>query len=121
MDREGEHPVELGQHGRAVFSVELQQHLGVAGGPEAAPVRSTQLIPQRLEVVDLAVEHDAQLAGLVEHRLIRVVAQVDDAEPGMGEARIAVHRPWPAGQVRDMRCADHPLQVGVSSLALEAS
>ena len=63
-DREGEHAAQPREHPLAVVLVQVDQHLGVAAGPElVAP--GHQLAAQRLVVVDLAVEDDLDAAVLV--------------------------------------------------------
>ena len=59
--------------------VGLEDHLGVAVGEEAVAERA-QLHAQVAEVVDAAVEHDAQAELAVDHRLLGVLGQVEDLE-----------------------------------------
>ncbi|MCY1423672.1 hypothetical protein D9M71_393940 [compost metagenome] len=83
-DGQGKHAVELGQQGRAPGVVALEQHLGVAVGPEAV-AQGLQLLAQFGEVVDGAVEGQRQAQGVVDHRLGRAVGQVHDFQASVAE------------------------------------
>ncbi|MNO50300.1 hypothetical protein D3C76_406710 [compost metagenome] len=93
-DGQGEHAVELGQQGRAPGVVALEQHLGVAVGPEAV-AQGLQLLAQFGEVVDGAVEGQRQAQGVVDHRLRRAVRQVHDLQAPMaqGDRALAMEAP----------------------------
>ena len=74
----------------------MQQDFGVGMGLQLVP-GAHELVADRLEVVDLAVEDDPHLAVRRTHRL-RPAFDIDD-----GEAAVAHHRP---------RAARAPLPVG---------
>ena len=88
-EREREHAAQEAQRIGPVRLVEVQDRLGVAVGSERVAT-AFQLPPQRLEVVDLAVEHEPQRAVLVAHRLRGPRREVDDAEPPHPEPDRAV-------------------------------
>ena len=91
VEREGEHAIEPLEAVLAPLPPRGEQHLGIATGGERVPER-LQLRTQRPEVVDLAVEHDGQLAGGVQHRLVSGRAQVDHRQAPVGEGDPAVGR-----------------------------
>ncbi|MNC31745.1 hypothetical protein D3C75_800770 [compost metagenome] len=93
-DGQGKHAVELGQQRRAPGVVALEQHLGVAVGPEAV-AQGLQLLAQFGEVVDGAVESQRQAQGVVDHRLGRAVGQVHDfqAPVAEGDRALAMEAP----------------------------
>ena len=66
-----------------MLAIEVKEHLGVATRPEPVSPRA-QLLSQRLEVEDLAVVDDRDLAVLGEHRLVAAL-EVDDLEPPVVE------------------------------------
>ena len=68
-DRKREHPVQLIETRRAAAAKQLQQDLGVAGGPEKL-AGIQQFLPELTEIVDLAVEDDHIAAAVVDHRLV---------------------------------------------------
>jgi hypothetical protein len=72
----------------------VHDHLGVRARREAVPARE-QLLPQRLEVVDLAVEDHHHRPVLVEHGLV-ARGQVDDGQAAMTQ-------PHPALEVEAVR------------------
>jgi hypothetical protein len=83
--REGELSAEALDERRPVLHQTGEHDLGVAVGDE----RIMELAPQLLVVEDLAVEHqDPTSVGRV-HRLVRV-GQVDDRQPGVGQAHMAL-------------------------------
>src|SRR5208282_1713026 len=82
---EGEHAVEPVEAGGSPFLPRVHDRLGVASGAEAVAARA-QLAAERLEIVDLAVEHDGDAAVLVVERL-RAARDIDDGEPAMAEAQ----------------------------------
>ena len=84
----GEHPPQPGQKLPAPLLVAVQQNLGVATGGKGVS-GGDQLLAQRLEVVDLAVEHNGQAVVLVEHRLPAAL-QVDDGQPPVAQCHRAV-------------------------------
>ena len=88
-EREREHAAQEAQRIGPVRLVEVQDRLGVAVGSERVAT-AFQLPPQRLEVVDLPVEHEPQRAVLVGHRLRGSCREVDDAEPPHSEPDRAV-------------------------------
>jgi hypothetical protein len=89
-DGEGEHSVETANHVLTLPGEELENDFGVAPGSKArSGVR--KLAPELAKVVDLAVEHDGQVAALVPHGLIGPARKVDDAEPPVPEADFSRH------------------------------
>ena len=62
----------------------MDDHLGVGGRTERVPA-GLQIATQFLEVVDLAVEDDLDLAVLVAKRLVPGV-QIDDRQSTMGQS-----------------------------------
>ncbi|MNE91091.1 hypothetical protein D3C80_1886630 [compost metagenome] len=64
--------------------VALEQHLGVAVGPEGV-AQVLQLLAQLGEVVDGTVEGQRQAQGIVDHRLRRAVGQIHDFQPAVAE------------------------------------
>ena len=83
-EREREHAAEARHALLAPGLPGVDDHLGVAAGAEDVAQR-LQLGHQLLEVVDLAVEDDADAAVLVEQRLL-AGGDVDDRQPAMAEA-----------------------------------
>ncbi len=84
-DGEREHSIEtLGQlHGKEVLG-EVHEHLGIAVRAKSMPP-AADLVPQGPEVVDLAVEGDANPAVLIgDGRVARL--KVDDRQPGLADA-----------------------------------
>ena len=77
-DRDAEDAVEALDERGAELLVEVRDHLAVAvrTQPVAAPLEPA---PQLELVVDLAVEHDCDVAALVEERLVAVLG-IDDRE-----------------------------------------
>src|SRR5207302_4655705 len=69
----------------------MNDRFGVALRPEAMPP-GDEAAAQFLKVVDLAVEHDADGAVLVGHRLAGVRREVDDAEAAEADGRAAGRR-----------------------------
>ena len=84
-EREREHPVERFHDLVLALLVEVKDHLPVALAREAMAV--LQLLAQLAEVVDLAVEDQPERSVFVRHRLAGRVAQVDDGEAPVAEAR----------------------------------
>ena len=82
-DREREHAAQMVDAPRAVVLVEVDDRFGVAVGAERV-AGAHELLVQLLVVVNLAVEHDADRAVLVEDRLLAAF-EVDDAEPAHAE------------------------------------
>lgn len=74
--------------------VALEQHLGVAVGPEAVAQR-LQFLAQFGEVVDGTVEGQRQAQRIVDHRLRRAVRQVHDLQAPMaqGDRALAMEAP----------------------------
>lgn len=64
--------------------IALEQHFGVAVGPERI-TQVEQLLAQFREVVDGAVERQRQAEVVVDHRLRRAVGQVHDLQAPMTE------------------------------------
>jgi len=89
VDREGEHAVEALDALRAPGMEALQRDFGVAVGEEAIAA-CRQLLAQRAVVVQTAVERDRQSERRVAHRLLRMLGQVDDAQPSMREGDVAL-------------------------------
>ena len=84
-DGKGELPVEVFEHLRPRLLVQVHKNFGVRLGVEAMAPRFK--IRTQLGVVeDLPVEHDPHGAVFVVDRLVPA-AQIDDAQPGVGEAR----------------------------------
>ncbi len=81
--REREHAAEPLDAVLAPLLPGMNDHLGVAAGPEAVS-KLREFRDQRLIVVDLAVEDDDHAAVLVEQRLLPG-GEVDDREPAMAE------------------------------------
>ena len=81
---EAEHAAQVVDHVDPVLLVAVQDHLGIGVAAEPVPPGFEQG-PQFLEIVDLAVEHQADGVVLVEHRLAAVLAQVDDRQPAEAE------------------------------------
>ncbi|SRR6266545_2645297 len=65
--------------------VAFENHLRVAGGAELVPV-ALQLTAQLPEVIDLAIEGDAQRAGRIEHRLMAAGREINDRQPPVRKA-----------------------------------
>ena len=84
VEREPEHAVELLDRLLSPDREGAEQHLGVAGRPEAMP-RGGEPGPDRLEVVDLPVEHQAVAGRLVQHRLMTQRREVHDRQPAESE------------------------------------
>jgi len=84
-ESEGEHAAQMGDTVVAILFVEVEDGFGVAVRTEL--VTATLEIPaERPEVVDLPVEHHAQRAVLVRHRLVRAVAEIDDLQAAAGQS-----------------------------------
>ena len=81
-EREGEHPAQPGDERGPARSAAREQHFGVRVGAER--VRPGQLVPERGEVVDLAVEDDGAAAVGGGHRLV-AADEVDDRQPAEAE------------------------------------
>ena len=94
-EREGEHARELRHAIGAVLLVEVQHDLAVAVRPEDVP-SPHEVRAQLREVVDLAVDHDADRLVFVEEGLVGFRAEVDDREPPVPEHR-AAPAPNPGG------------------------
>ena len=84
-EREREHAAQPRHDGLAPRVPAREQHLGVAGRAERPPA-AREFVPQRPEVVDLAVEHDGHAPVRARHRL-RAAGDVDDREPAVPEVR----------------------------------
>ena len=78
-DRKREHALEVVDAIRAPGGVGLEDDLGIAIRKEMV-TKCTQPGPQVAEVVDTAVEHDAQAELVVDHRLLGVFAQIKDLQ-----------------------------------------
>src|SRR5688572_26387233 len=90
-DRDGEHAVKLRHERFPPLIPAVWQDLGVA--PRREPVAEPgQLVPQLTEVVDLAVLHGDDTAGLLGHRLM-AKGEVDDRETASTEHAVAVAGP----------------------------
>src|SRR2546430_17035064 len=78
---EGEHAVQPVREALAPFGKSVHQHFGVGVvGPETIPLRLK--LPAQLEViVDFAVEHDADAAVRVKHRLMAAFNRDDRETP----------------------------------------
>ena len=87
-DGEREHAVQALDAGFAPFQKRPQDDFGVAVGVKNMAARD-QLDAQFRVVVDGAVEHQRDAAGGVEHRLPRVLRQIDDRQPPVPQP----HRP----------------------------
>src|SRR6185436_1779240 len=74
---------------RAQLLVAVHEHLRVAGSPEPVPLQ-LEARPQVPLVVDLAVENDRDVAGLVEQRLVTGRGQVDDRQAAHADADAAL-------------------------------
>ena len=83
VEDEREHSLEPFERGLAVQSQHVQQHLGVARGPEDDAVLGLQLAAQLPVVDDRAREHEVRV--LERHRLVRLGPRVDHAEARMTE------------------------------------
>ena len=77
MDDEGEHAVEAVDAGLAPGMPRLEEHLAVAVGEEAI-AHALQLGAQFGIVIDAAVEDHHQAEVGIDHRLLGLVAEVDD-------------------------------------------
>src|SRR5690606_14475668 len=87
-DGEGKHAVQPFDKVLAPGVVGLDEHLRVAGGKEAvSPIfeRATELPV----VVDRAVIDDREPELRIDHRLLRVLRKVDDAQAPVAERRVA--------------------------------
>ena len=83
-DGKGEHAAQPLYAILAPLLVGVDDHLGVGGRTERVP-SGLQIATQFLEVVDLAVEDDLDLAVLVAKRLVPGV-QIDDRQSTMGQS-----------------------------------
>jgi hypothetical protein len=83
--------------------VERKNDLGVAVGAEARPFRD-QLVAERTEVVDLAVERDVVAPVLRLHRHRSRRGEVEDGEPIVGQRDLPVLRHPEPGAVRAPWC-----------------
>src|SRR5690606_17241392 len=72
----------------AQLLVEVDDRLRVRAGREPVPA-GLELVPERLVVVDGAVEDDPDRAVLIAERLVAALG-VDDGEPAVGEANGAI-------------------------------
>src|SRR5262249_23711686 len=82
----GEHALEMIHTAGAEFLVRVYDDLGIASRREAMSA-VFQTTAQAVMVVDLAVEDDPDVAGLIGHRL-RAADAIDDREAPMPERRI---------------------------------
>ena len=82
---ESEHTVQSSNRVLALTCDQLENDFGVAVGLKLRAVRF-QLSSQLPIVVNLSVEHDRQIAGVVPHRLVGALGEVDNAKPTMPEA-----------------------------------
>ena len=82
-ERKGEHPVEALETRLAPLLPGMNDDLGIAARSKHMAERG-EFGHQRLEIINLAVEHDADRAVFVEQRLI-AARQVDDGEAAMPE------------------------------------
>jgi hypothetical protein len=88
-DREGEHALESLDAVGAPFLVAVHDDFGVGVAAEhVAPAQ--QFLADGLEVVDLAVEDDLDVAVLVGHGLAAVFGEVDDAQSAVAEGDMVV-------------------------------
>ena len=101
-DGDRPHPVEALEAALAPRLVGREEHFGVALGVEM-PAPGAQLVAQRAEVVDLAVECDPAPAVRGAHRLARLLAQVEDAQPAEAD-----HDRSPLRRHRVEACARAP-------------
>ena len=83
-DREGEHPVQLGQTVRPPLRVGAQQDFGGGLAPEAV-AEAAQAIPKLDEVVDLAVVGDRESRLGIQHGLVAALGEVEDRQPAVAQ------------------------------------
>ncbi len=88
-DAEREHSAKLRQHRRSVAAIKAQQHFRIGRRLELLACRG-ELVAQLAVVVDLAVEHDRQIAFPAVHRLIGAIADIDDRQTAVSETDAAV-------------------------------
>ncbi len=98
VEREGEHAAQPVEEPLAPVAPAVQQHLGVARRDEVEALR-LEFRPQRVKVVDLAVEDDPQAPVGRRHRLVAERREVDDREPAVAEADASVRGDPGAGVV----------------------
>ena len=99
VDGDREHPCEALGDVRPPSPVAFDDHLGVGAGAERVAPRF-QLRTERREIVDLAIEHERDIAAGIEHRLVRRRRRIDDGKPCVREreagADVQPLRVWPA-------------------------
>ena len=83
-DGDGEHAAQFLDDVDAVLFVAVQDHFGIGATAEVVPLL-LQLGLEFLEVVDLAIEDQMDVAVATGHGLTAVLAQVDDAEAAVSE------------------------------------
>ena len=98
VDGEGEHALEMVEHGLAVAGVEVEQHLGIAGRTKRRAVDS-ELAAEFRVVVDLAIEGDGKRRVGQAHRLARA-GRVDDGQSLKADGAAAVRGDKGGGLVR---------------------
>src|SRR5204862_5187725 len=110
-DSEGEHPIQPpSQLDRGHVLGEVCDHLGVTARSHPVAGRD-QLVANRPEVVDLAVEHDTDLFGLVRKRRISRL-KVDYRQPVLRDYAAAGSEP-----ARSVRATvTEPLELTVDNL-----
>ncbi len=91
VDDEGPHTVEAVNHGVAPLRIGGQQHLGIGMVGAKNPPATHQLFAQLGEVVDLAVEHDAERPVPVPHRL-GPAFEIENAQTAVAEEDALVFR-----------------------------
>jgi len=87
-EHKGEHPVEMGQAVFAVLLVGVNDHLGIGTAREPM-TPSLEDLGQLAEVVDFAIEDDAERAALVGDRLL-AGGEIDDLQPAVAESNGSV-------------------------------
>ena len=89
-DQYGELAAQRVDRTQAALQVEVKRDLAVAFGskPRAA---TAELVADMAIAIELAVDRDVDVAGLVGHRLF-AIAQADNGQPGMAEEKATVLR-----------------------------
>ena len=92
VEGHGEHAVQPGEHVVSPLPVRGEDHFGIAAGAEGVSQRF-ELRAEVEEVVDLAVEGDAELARGIEHRLMSGRREVDDRQAAVSKPDATVGGP----------------------------
>ena len=88
-DRQCEHALEAAHEVGSLFLIEMNECFRVGARSVGVTLR-LQLFPQAGVVVDLSVEGNPDRAVLVRHRLSAGGRQIDDRQPPVREAHLAV-------------------------------